>query len=489
MRYACGCSGWQSTDLFGPVEVDLNLKTVLIFAHECAPYNRVESTMGAQRPAQFARYLPEFGWRAIVICCDSRRRRSVTRADLGQIADLAQQLVKESDPGESVVIPIPSLVWDGLLDRCWHRSLKGSSPRVVRKALTAAKFLTGDYSQSWQPCARAVARAIAQKVPIDLCIGEHGPDAGLFLARWFSREFGVKWIADFRDPILQPLGKFARKLYSPVVKRLLATASSTINVNPDWSEQDQALFGVLSRSIPNGFDPEEFEGAVSRDSHKFTIAYVGSITISQQLEVFFEGLAQLRSMIGQRAAENVRFLYAGSATKKVSDLASRYRLLDIVEAQERVERGVAISLMESADALLLLSIGAPASKDIYFRSGYYPGKTFEYFGARRPILCVPGDKGQLENLIRDTGTGVVLRTAADVAAHLARAVDKWKCGRPLDYRPNEESVERFTRRNLTQKLAEHLEEVVGLAPGKRAASEDLVAAGSLSIQGVRRTAL
>ena len=43
----------------------MELKTVLLFAHECAPYHHAERTIGAQRPAQFAEHLPEFGWRAI----------------------------------------------------------------------------------------------------------------------------------------------------------------------------------------------------------------------------------------------------------------------------------------------------------------------------------------------------------------------------------------------------------------------------------------
>ena len=45
-----------------PDRTDAPARCVLVFAHECAPYNRAESMIGAQRPAQFAKYLPEFGW-------------------------------------------------------------------------------------------------------------------------------------------------------------------------------------------------------------------------------------------------------------------------------------------------------------------------------------------------------------------------------------------------------------------------------------------
>jgi hypothetical protein len=36
-----------------------------------------------------------------------------------------------------------------------------------------------------------------------------------------------------------------------------------------------------------------------------------------------------------------------------------------------------------------------------------PAKVFEYFGARRPILCVPGDGGVVERLLGEAEAGVV----------------------------------------------------------------------------------
>jgi glycosyltransferase involved in cell wall biosynthesis len=461
-----------------------DLKNVLIFAHECAPYNRPESTIGAQRPAQFAKYLPEFGWRAVVICCDSLERRTATKADLETIAETSAQKFKRSDRDRSVVVPTPSLVWDGLLDSCWQKAVSGGWPQIVRKALTAAKLSVGDYSQSWQPCARAAARAISRDVSFDLCIGEHGPDAGLFLARWYSNEFGVKWVADFRDPILQPLSSFKRKLYTPIAKRLLATAAATINVNPVWSRQDHDLFGLPCRSIPNGFDPDEFV-PLTGDDDKLTIAYLGSITASQRLEIFLAGLAKLRARVGDAGMQMVRFSYAGSAGNRVRELAERFDLSDVIEINNRVERQESIAIMNKADALLLLSGGGEDSSDMYFRSGYYPGKTFEYFGAGRPILCVPGDKAQLTELLNATRTGVILETDLEIAAYIADGIEKRRAGQKLYYNPKKEVVEKFTRRNLSKRLAEYLDSTAGLAPHKhtdRVGGEGLMQFGMGKIQ-------
>jgi glycosyltransferase involved in cell wall biosynthesis len=442
------------------------LRTVLIFAHECAPYNRLESTVGAQRPAQFAKYLPDFGWRAIVLCCDSNQRRTARRQDLDGIAESAMRRLRDADPSRSVVIPTPSLSADGLLDRWWWSAVsdgrKGPLTNLRRRSLTTAKFVTGDYSQSWQPCARRVAEAIAQEVDIDSCIGEHSPDAGLFLARWFSNTYHVPWVADFRDPILQPLTLIARKAYRPIARRLLRTATCTVNVNRRWAEMDHSLFGCPGWSIANGFDDEEFTSPDRADSGMFTVVYTGRVDRVQRMEIFFEAMAIARETIDAEEFSTIRFLYRGVSCDKVCALAARFALTDIIDAGPHIDRRESLSLLINADLLLLLSVDNARPRDEFYAAGFYPAKVFEYFGARRPILSVPGDGGLLDELIEETATGVVLRSAGEIAGYVKKAMMEWKNGRPLPYEPNERSVSQYTRRNLAGRMAEVLNSAVGL---------------------------
>jgi glycosyltransferase involved in cell wall biosynthesis len=438
-------------------------RTVLIFAHECAPYNRPESTVGAQRPAQFAKHLPEFGWRAIVLCCDARMRRTMMRSDIGEVDALVERALRDSDPRRSVVIASPSLVHDGARDRLWRTmsspSSNGRARTVVRKALTLSKLTSGDYSQSWQPCARRAATVVARSQTVDLCLGEHGPDAGIFLARWFARRHGVPWVADFRDPILQPFDPVARAVYTPVARRLLSSAACTITVNEPWARLDEALFGLPAHAISNGFAPEEFEGIEPPQFDRFTVAYPGNVIASQRMELFIEGLARLRERAPAEAAA-FRFVYYGSARDRVSRMAIEAGVSEMVEARAHAPRPEALALMRGADALLLLSIASPESEDVYLRPGLHPAKAFEYFGARRPILCVPGDGGLLDELMAATSTGVILRTPERIAEYLEAAVRSWRGGVALPYAPDEQEVARYTRRNLTKRLAGVLDAVV-----------------------------
>ena len=117
-------------------------------------------------------------------------------------------------------------------------------------------------------------------------------------------------------------------------------------------------------------------------------------------------------------------------------------------------------MVSTADLLLLLSVSdSTSSDDVYFRQGFYPAKTFEYFGVGKPIMCVPGDGGLLDELITRTSTGVILPTPPAIAEFLMAALDDWQHGRRPVYEPDAAEVERYTRRNLARRLAAVLDEV------------------------------
>jgi glycosyltransferase involved in cell wall biosynthesis len=420
--------------------------------------------VGAQRPAQFAKHLTAFGWRAIVLCCDATRRGTARPEDRHAVAEEARAALRGSDPNASVVIPTPSLAADGAIDRFWRANESarpGSARAAVRKALTGLKLWTGDYSQAWQPCARWAAAVVASATGVDACIGEHSPDAGLFLARWFSRAYRVPWVADFRDPILQPLSPLTRRIYRPHAKRLVGTAAATINVNRIWAGFDRDLFGLPAYVLPNGYDPDEFPArGVDRPSDRFTIAYMGNIIPEQKVEPFVEGLARVKARLGPESSRCLRFVYRGFSSERIRRLADEHGVDEIIDAGAPIARELAIAALQQADLLLLLSIAEPERQEVWYRNGLHPAKVFECFGAGRPILCVPGDRGLLDDLLEETQTGVVARSPDEVADYLVDALADWKEGRPPEYRPVEARIRRYTRHHLAGRLAELLDSVV-----------------------------
>src|SRR5690606_7239057 len=145
-----------------------------------------------------------------------------------------------------LIIPTPSLKHDGIIDKLWFSQVRtdqasgtfisGSRLNPFRKILTLIKLFSGDYSQSWQPVALKVAEKIMSRHKVDICIGEHSPDAGIFLASAFSKKYKLPWVADFRDPILQPHNPVNQIIYKKIVKSLLHSCAATINVTPYWQK-------------------------------------------------------------------------------------------------------------------------------------------------------------------------------------------------------------------------------------------------------------
>jgi glycosyltransferase involved in cell wall biosynthesis len=447
------------------------MRTVLIFAHECAPYNRPESTIGAQRPAQFAKCLPEFGWRAIVICRDAAQDRCWDRVSPDELERTVRDSLEAAADDASVIIPIPSLTHDGTIDRLWQWT-NHELPRanrlagLLRKGLTTLKFCTGDYSQSWQPCARGAAEEVARRVRIDCCIGEHSPDAGLFLARWFSEAHRVPWVADFRDPALRSYGGVAWSLLRSLFRWQLRSAAAIVNVTPLWVELDARELTRPARLIPNGFDPREFGGpkVMGKSEEPLTVAYAGNINGGsvdplRGMRVFLAGLSTFARRRGREEGGSA-FRFFGSAWRKVVELAENAGARDLVAASPAIPRDDVLPQLLKADVLLVISCGGVAGERRYDRQGCYPGKVFEYFGARRPILCVPGDDGQLDALIAETGTGLTCRTADDVAAFLREAAMRKREAGPATYSPNEDALAQYTRQAGARKLARLLDEIV-----------------------------
>jgi len=303
-------------------------------------------------------------------------------------------------------------------------------------------------------------------VRIDACIGEHTPDAGVLLARWFAGLTGVPWIADFRDPVLRPFPLNLRLRYLPRIRSLLSTAAHVVNVNDYWADLDRQMLGRPTTSIPNGFDPDEFlRGEMPPRSSAFTIAYCGNLNPRiQTIGPFLEALRIVAAKLPDNESAEVRFVYRGNSAAYVRDLARKVGVTSMVDADVYIAREQAIRILQCADMLLLLSTAGRAQHNKYFVHGLYPAKTFEYFGAQRPILCIPGDRGMLDELIRDTRTGVVLAEPPGIAEYVLESHRRWQSGPSTAYEPNEALVRQFTRKHLTKRLAGLLDSLVPAQP-------------------------
>jgi hypothetical protein len=124
---------------------------------------------------------------------------------------------------------------------------------------------------------------------------------------------------------------------------------------------------------------------------------------------------------------------------------------DRVLVHDRVSYRAALSLQTSADVLLLLQWND--ARD----AGNIPAKFFEYIGARRPILLIGYERGNLAAMIRERRAGLV----ANDPRLIAQQLRSWIAQRPAGILAIDATArEGMTRAEQYRKFEQFLTEVL-----------------------------
>jgi len=145
-------------------------------------------------------------------------------------------------------------------------------------------------------------RTLLQAEEFDVILGVFSPHHHLKLCYELHKEFGIPYHLDFRDfwsnrvamrgykpsSLEKVQDAFIRRHWA---KWLSAAQSFSITSEP-WLRYLSKLTTTPGVEVRNGFVPEEFDEVERIPFDRFTVAYTGSIYISQRLELFLEGFAQ-----------------------------------------------------------------------------------------------------------------------------------------------------------------------------------------------------
>src|SRR5439155_24415413 len=129
--------------------------------------------------------------------------------------------------------------------------------------------------------------------------------------------------------------------------------------------------------------------------------------------------------LAQSGLEDVVARFLGDFRSTDREWAERLGLGDRLELHAYAPRRVSLELQRNSDALLLLIPDAGGRG-----KGVLSGKVFEYLAAERPILAAVPTDGAAAELIRETGTGVVVgpEDVDGIAQALRELHAKWRDG-------------------------------------------------------------
>jgi len=425
---------------------------------------------GVQRSLKFAKYLPEFGWQPLIIANGGRASDGVTQMkDDTLLRDLPRDTVLRYTTDETKV--------DNKFRR-WFNST--------------------DTSAWWvKPAVEAARKLLQQHTPSAILV-TMSPFTAAEAGMQLKRETHLPLILDLRDPwALDETKIYPTRLHAALdmaaMSRALRSADLIIMNTPHSAAAVRDSFNLPDStriiSLTNGFDEDDFAKTAAQvlpaDADTLRIVHTGLFHC--EWASIWDDLLAKRGLINkfkyprrainlwtrtprylleamQRATGKFELVLVGELTPADKSMLEDSPLRDRIKILGYRSHDESVAWLKSADLLFLPNHtpldGEPAL--------IVPGKTYEYLGARRPILAM-GPSGDMRNFIRDTNTGTTL-DGDDVSA-AAEALNQFHraklAGQSL-YHPDFEQIERFERRNLTQQLAEELNKLTATVPHRPA---------------------
>jgi len=422
------------------------MRKILVIAYYWPP----AGGPGVQRWLKFVKYLPEFGVEPIVYVPENPNYPIVDEKLVSEVSDsikILKQPIKEP------------YGWASLLSKKKTKTIssgiiKEKNPSFIEKVLLwiRGNFFIPDARKLWvKPSISYLAKVIADE-GIQTIVTTGPPHSLHLIGLGLKKKYNIQWIADFRDPWTSigyhkklRLTESSRLKHEALEKSVLVKADKIVVTSKITKREFGAITPKPIKVITNGFDDEL--KPVELDS-KFTISHIGSLLTGRNPLGLWQALRELISE-NETFKNALRVQLAGVVGEEVVQSIKDHGLTDYVKQLGYLSHDKVLETQQKSQLLLLLEIDSDETK------GIIPGKLFEYFNAKRPILAI-GPKGW------EAGAMVAQHKAGNMCLHtdvatlknvLLDAFHHYQKGTLVCH---SEGVERYHRKALTESLAKFI---------------------------------
>ncbi len=400
--------------------------------------------VGGKRAYRFARYLPEFGWRAVVLTGRVPSERAV---DDGQLRLSAQTRVQRSyepfwfrEPGGR-----PS---DGTIAAPVRSAPARSKP--ARKRLLG--FPVGPDILLAPHVIREATR-LGREERADVVFATSSPYAVLVEGHRVAKKLGKPLCLDLRDPwslnfFQHGRAAWARELDRKIERRLFEVAGRVIlnceTVLAAYRELYADLPADRMTAIRNAFDPEDRPPQTDTPREgPIRLLHFGNCYGPRRLETMLRAIALVRTR--RPDAPEIILENLGRVGTADLELAAELGLTESFRHGVFVPLAEGLARLAAADLAVLVAYG-----DETF---YIPAKLYDYLVARAPIACIT-QPGELAEIVESTGAGQALRPGdvEGAAALIERSIDARARGQRA-FVPDEHELDRYSARESARALA------------------------------------
>ena len=437
------------------------MKRVLIISYYWPP----TGGSGVQRWVKFAKYLPSEGWQPVIYTPENPEQLAVDES-------LAAEVPEDAEIVKTRIIE-PYELYKRVLRRSGHskEAVEGNPVNAQNKSLLqkAAMWIRGNLFRPdprclWiRPSVRFLKKYLAEH-PVDLIVSTGPPQSMHMIGLRLSRETGLPWIADFRDPWTKifyfkhlSMTSATEKWHRKMEKKVLDEASAVVAVSPLVQQEFQEMTDTPVELITNGFDECDFSSeqcteAYGGASEEFIITHTGLFAADGNPTALWDVLAE-KCRTDEIFKKLLRIKLIGKTDDQILKALTDRGLEDSMINMGYQPHSVAVEQQRQASLLIL-----PLRKEPEYKA-VLPGKLFEYLASQRPILGIGQPDGAMAMIVNETRTGTVIDW--EDRKGLTQYIEQcWE--RHLEGRLSTEGADlsRFTRRSLTRRMAGLFDRVV-----------------------------
>jgi hypothetical protein len=397
----------------------------------------VQGSSGVQRSLKFARYLPEHGWKPLILTAHAR---AYGATHTGQMAETEGMDVRHAFA----------------LDTRRHLAVGGRYPGFLARPDRWCTWAFGAVPAGLSMIRRYRPEVIWSTFPIATA---HR------IGHALHRLSGIPWVADFRDSMTEagfPEDPAVRRSYLRIERRAIAHSRFAVFTTPGaramYAGRYPAIPPERFQVIENGYDEEDFAGLshagmAHTDATPLALLHSGILYPSERdPTAFFEALRALREA-GEIKPEtlSVRLRATGHDGHYHRQL-SEMGLSDIVRLDPAIGYRAALEEMVRADGLLLFQ-ASNCNHQI-------PAKLYEYLRARRPIIAFTDPAGDTASVLRHAGVTTVapLDNTQAITTLLRELLPRLRTGTAT--LADETEVVKNSRRSRAAELARLLDQAV-----------------------------
>jgi hypothetical protein len=337
---------------------------------------------GVQRTLKFTKYFKDNNWEPTVI----------TTGKVGYFA-FDESLLKEAEKAGINIVRTESINPHSLLKK---RGIIQMPSTWLMKFLgrISKTFFIPDNKKYWSKKAAKIGSKLLTEKKFDAIYISVPPFSAIAPFTKLKEIFDIPLFVDYRDAWLNNQFRFYptpyhRYKHKKIEDTVLRKVDRIIVVNRIIKENLLKAYQFLNFNdidiIPHGYDSEDFESIVElpKDNAKMVISYSGifyeNITPKYLLQAF-----KKLTVEHPEIASNIELHFIGHFKKENRKLVRKLKLENFVREIGYLAHTEVIKRIKSSDILWLMLPNNGRMENVT------PGKLFEYFGSRKPIVaCLP----------------------------------------------------------------------------------------------------